>query len=63
MVEVDKRWLPCLTPEDFAVVKKKVEYLVPFSAEEIGKMFVQEVAVKANKTNKASGHRLGFLTG
>lgn len=52
--------LPCLTPGDFAVVRKKVEYFDSVSAEEIGKMLVQEVAAKASKVG---GHRLGFLTG
>ena len=49
--------LPCLTPGDFAVVRKKVEYFDSASAEEIGKMLAQEVAAKANKVG---GHRLGF---
>ena len=52
--------LRCLTPGDFAVVRKKVEYFDSVSAEEIGKMLVQEVAAKADKVG---GHHLGFLTG
>ena len=52
--------LDCLTPGDFAVVQKKVQYFGGASAEEIGEMLRQETLVKAGR-----GHsrQVGFKSG
>ena len=52
--------LQCLTPGDFAVVRKKTEYFGPVSAEDIGKMLKQEMALKPALQ---TGNRLGFQAG
>ena len=52
--------LDCLTPGDFAVVKKKVEYYGSASPEEIGLMLQQETLTKPIKLNS---RRVGFKAG
>ena len=52
--------IDCLTPGDFAVVKKKIEYLGGVDASEIARMLAMETAVKPCRQNS---HRLGFRTG
>lgn len=51
--------IECLTPGDFAVVKKKVEYLGGADASEIARMLEMETSVKPCRQNS---RRLGFRT-
>ena len=51
--------ISCLTPGDFAVVKKKVEYLGGADDSEIARMLAMETSVKPCRQNS---HRLGFRT-
>ena len=52
--------IECLTPGDFAVVKKKVEYLGGADASEIARMLDMETSVKPCRPKS---HRLGFRAG
>ena len=52
--------LDSLTPGDFAVVKKKMEYFGGASAEEIGQMLELEMLAKPGRLNS---RRVGFKAG